>query len=744
MDRLVSVTPLTLASDLERSIAYLHDVVGYGRLPGESSRLESFAKLSCLARATVLAWYWPRRGYGEGFDPFAEFHAVSQSLHGARDAQLSLRALAADRFEGFLVSAFAATMRMPDEIAGAVCWRSTCSGDRLIGVLDGTQGFTFEQFLAAARTLGLRYIDPVDDASVVSSWTSAPAEIRRSATEFLEAPVNLALALARNSLLDRFLHDETAEASQVWQRLMERRPVDLTSARSALEDHGRLDDSSQIGLVVADLVVGHDDANHAPAVELLNGLLADISDDQAQLLADSLQSAARYLDTVPIDPGAVDQGFGWFLLDRADLGERVDEALAELGSISAARATIRKRFDWSEDRPSIYRPGDTYTAPALGTRYRGLYEALATTAVQVPTLDVDPAAFRIRTARGWIDLPPSAIRDRAWWSGSGQSVTGRPQVRAWWAAGYGSPKLATNDDGLIVSAQFPPLPGREDWLQEHSTEERLASGRYTVPPAPNTPYHAAFTYGGPSVWQMDNEQFAALRTSLTGSRPATAPDRSENSSEEAQSSETVRTDADQIGLLVQHLRQHGESGRREIEALFATQTAKLSDDLDLAKWLPNLLAKARRQRRIANIGTRKQPRWVAAGTAEHLATQLSNVLGQDEHGNQVAKITAPKLAPAEPVPARLYRDVIRHAFPGLTPEPLPPGAFKVGVHNGDKFLTDEAMSAVLAGRTLTDNGVAALLKTIALWHEAAWDAAAAAAAPDSDDMGIDEDEILAG
>lgn len=728
---------MTLASAPDRSIAFLRDVVGYGRLPGETSRIESLAGLSVVERATVLAWYWPQRGYREGFDPFAEFAAVSRSRDGERIAQLQLRTLAASRFEGFIRSASTAGGRLPDEVVGAMCWRSTCSGDRLIGVLEGAHGLTFDQFLNATRAVGLQYIDPLDGASVVSSWTSAAAEMGVAAQELLVTPVEQAMALARSAL-----GNTATDAPPRWLQPTER-PFDLASVRSALEDRERLADRSRIGQVVADLVVGPESPDHALAVELLANLLTGISNDQFQLLTDRLQLAARYLDTLPIGLGNVDQGFGWLLMDRAKLAERVDEALEELASVSATRATIRKRFNWGEDRSPIPRPGDTYTAPAPGTRYRSLYEALATITVQAPAFEIDTKALRMRTPTAWVDLPPSAVRDRAWWSGSGRSVTGRPQVRAWWAAGFGTPKLATNDDGLVALVQFPSLPGREDWLRKNPVEERLARGRYIVPPARNTPYHAALTYDGPSVWHMDNEQIRSLRTSLTGASPVVAAQRSGEDNEEA-TSEVGRSDAEQIDLLVTHLRQQGESSRRGIETLFATEMASLSDDLDMAKWLPNILAKARRQGLIANIGTRKQPRWVAAGSSAHLAARLSKVLGQGEHGNQSTKVTPPKLAPGEPVPEYLYRDAIHHVFPNLTPEPLPLETPAVRQWHDQPFLTDAGMSAVLAGRSLSNKGIEALLTTIDLKREADSDAAASVAgAFDGEVSPLDEDAILA-
>lgn len=752
------MTPLSLAADPDRSVSFLRDVVGYGLLPGETSDVTTFAELSTSSRAVILAWYWPQRGFDAGFDPFAEFAAVSPTRKTERVLHHQVRTLVGNRLVWFLVIAGFAAHRTGDELVGAVCWRATCSGDRLLAVGEGTQGLDFSQILAIVETLGLCYVDPLDDSLQVESWTTWGEEGSRAVAGSVRSAVGLALSLATSSLVSRIVRnkDDRAgldrvlrpfegflpELNERFHRLSDREV--LGWARLAFERKERLADRAMIGEVVAEVVVGPEGGGRARTSELLANLLAEIKTEDAEILAEALEWAAGYVAALPgtFDDG-IDQGFGWLLLDRARLSERVDAALAELESIATARATIRKALNPAHDRRPTARAGDIYTAPAPGTRYRELYEALATMTDQLPTLVIDPVENRIHTAtRGWIGLPPSAIRDRAWWSGSGQSSTGRPQVRAWRAAGYDTPRLVTNDADDIVSAQFPPLQGREDWIEAHDEDERLEQGQYAVPPVPNIPVHAVDTYAGPPVWRMEDDQIAALRFSFVPPR-ATTRARHPKEGETGPPKTELSSDGKRIDRLVNHLREHGETDRRSIEALFASEDGSLSDDLAISAWLPKLLAKASRQRQIANIGTRKHPRWVAWGSQAHLAGRLATELERDEHGERVRRTTAPKLAPGEVVPADMYRDVVRHAFPDLRPAPGAPGVRLVGVEQGEPFLTEDGLRAVLAGRRLTDKGVKALLNRIELGREAAWDAAAAAAAPEPHEMVFDEDGFFA-
>ncbi len=753
------MTPLQLATRTDRSIAFLHDVVGYGVLPGEISDVESLSGLSVDQRALVLAWYWPQRGFDHGFDPFAEFRAASQRDLAQADLHLQVRSLVGSRVLWFLAMGGIAAGRPIDEVLGAVCWRATCSGDALLEVVEGARGLDFRQILEVAEALGLRYVDPLDDDTSVSSWATAASEMREQVADRVRAIVEFTLGVASREFAKRIsrIGDDKGARDALLRRFEWFLP-DLSgaifgmtdsalvgSARAAFEDRERLADRSRIGEIVADLPVGSHAEVRGQNAELLGSLMEGIDSNQAHLVAEGFESAARRIEQLPLEGASIGQGYGWLLMDRLELGGRIDSALAALDSIAEARGTIRKVFGTGERR-STGRPGDVYVAPAPATRYRALYEALATTADPQPILTIDPIEHRIHTTtRGWIDLPSSAVRDLGWWSGSGQSSTGRPQVRAWRAAGYDTPTLLTNDDGLVVFAQFPALPGRDEWLRANEEAERLRRGQFTVPAPSNTPLHAVDSYGGPPVWRMDDEQLAALRLSVTRPAIPTAADRPEP--EKLTHASKPSSDADRIARLVDYLREQGESDRREIESLFTSHEASLSADLDVAKWLPNLLTKASRKGQIANIGSRSQPRWVAAGTPAHLAARLTRVLEHDKNGERTSKRAIPKLAPGDPVPADLYQDVIRHAFPTATPEPLPPGATPTHTEpNGAAILTEAGINAVLAGRQLTETGIEALLTTIYLKKEADWDATTAAAGTADQIPGglkLDENAIFA-
>lgn len=750
------MTPFTLAADPGRTIAYMRDIVGYGQLPGESSQLGDLASLSRQERATVLAWYWPDRAYDPSFDPFAAFDEAVRTKAAPREAQLRLRSLVSQRLREAITAVFAATRRAPEEVVGAICWSSTCGGGRLAGVFDATAGLRLEQLLAIGEFLGLRYIDPLDHTSVLSSWTSYKAEAQREFVEYVTPPVELAIVSVRSVLLDRFeatLDQGRADAvptfpvseSQTldWLKGQSRLPLRLDAARTAFSDRKRLADPTHLGAVLVDLLSVPEAADGDEMAERLASLLADAGDDVRNLMVNGFQIAADLLDLIPPELQDVDRAHGWVLVDRPALGPRIDEALSEFDSVGDLRTQVRRKYYPDGKAPFWYRPGDTYSAPPLGSRHRALYEALARTEANVLTLNVDPGRSRIQTKQGWIDLPPSALRDKAWWSGSGLRSTGRPQVRAWWAAGYVTPQLTLDDEGNVTAAQFTALPGRSEWLAQHETDHRLALGRYTVPSEPDTPYHAAFTYGGPSAWDMSDEEAAELRTTLAKAPPSTTTERDNGMGNRQPTVRPAHSDEQQIDLLVAYLRDHGETGRPRIEAFFEPSESGLSEKLKFGKWLSNLLAKARRQGKISNIGTRKQPRWVATGTAAHLTAELTSALGKDRHGNQVEKMPAPKLSPGEPVPAQLCRDVIRHTFPHLGPQPASPGARLTDAHHDERFLTVAGMRAVLAGRALTEEGVAALLLSIRLAHESTFDEAASAAAPHPSDMAFDEDEILA-
>jgi hypothetical protein len=491
-------------------------------------------------------------------------------------------------------------------------------------------------------------------------------------------------------------------------------------------------------------------------VEFLTELLPLTGEERGPVTR-FMKMTAETLDRVPPVFEEVvrhEQGVGWLLVNPASLGVRIDDALADLASVDNLRATLRKRYSPDGDRSNamVCRPGDTFTAPASGSRYRGLYEALATSSEDHPTFEIDPVRTRIKTNRGWFDLPPSAVRDKAWWSGTGRSSTGRPQVRAWWAAGYYLPQLTLEDDGRITGVQFHALPGRSEWLDEVDADSRLARSRYTVPTKPDIPYRADIAFPGvSSVWRADDEQLADLRTAVFApSAPSAAPT---VRSEPGPPATTGRfeaaselSDAEQIELLTGYLRENGEASRRAVERLLAPRNASLSDDVEFtSKRLPNLLAKARRQGRIANIGTRKQPRWVATGTPAHLAARLASILGQDEYGNQTAKTTAPLLAPEDAVPAELYRRVIRHVYPQVEPAPAAAESVIRDTYNGVPFLTEAGMAAVLAGRRLTIAGIEALLSSVRLDREQVWEAAASKALdplPDYAPAELDEDALL--
>src|SRR5690554_7818766 len=126
------MTPADLAKDLDSSLAFLRDVVGYGALAGEDEP-EDLRHLDEDQRKLVLAWHWPHGGYPLDFDPRVELEKVRgdrtvEELHRLLRAQVGSRALS------FIATVAVATRRSIDDVLGAACWLSTCSGESLLGV----------------------------------------------------------------------------------------------------------------------------------------------------------------------------------------------------------------------------------------------------------------------------------------------------------------------------------------------------------------------------------------------------------------------------------------------------------------------------------------------------------------------------------------------------------------------------------------------------------------------------------
>ncbi|MEW2012069.1 MULTISPECIES: hypothetical protein [Microbacterium] len=286
----------------------------------------------------------------------------------------------------------------------------------------------------------------------------------------------------------------------------------------------------------------------------------------------------------------------WELVNPSQLAERVDR------SVLAAEITSRLRDVTLEDLkgvksklPRLAEIGkapmrEVYPAPAR--RYRGLYKSLAADGRDHPQYTVD-AIDGILKAAGEKGLPSSA-RERSWWAGSGAKAAGRPQVSAWWAAGYRVRGLEPAA-GPVAVVSFEALPGRAVWLAD---PDRTNSGEYRVPGPPRVP-----------IYPIDQQGVQALSAALTVFAEAARLATLQRERMDAQEATADGPDNPDVRSLVAFLDKVGEATRASLVQHFASVRGGQVDE----NWLTNLLTKARRQGWTTNLGSRSRPRWTLSG-----------------------------------------------------------------------------------------------------------------------------------
>lgn len=276
---------------------------------------------------------------------------------------------------------------------------------------------------------------------------------------------------------------------------------------------------------------------------------------------------------------------------------------------------------------------DSYRAPEPGGRYSALYEVLVADERDQPEYTL-AQIDRVLIDADEPALPDSARKSRSWWAGSGARSEGRPQVSAWWGAGYRVTGVAMDSvTEEMVSVKFEALPLRADWL---SSPQRTSNREYR-PPGPDKVRiypdlvslregkRAGFSGQAAAVAsQFDSERFRE------GISPALK-------SLESLRRSVVPKDID-VRRLTQFLDGVGEANRSQIERHFSEVRSEPFD----APWLTNLLTKARRQGWIVNKGTRKQPWWAALRLRAVLLDDLTESLRLEPHG-----ISANEAIPAE-------------------------------------------------------------------------------------------------
>ena len=241
---------------------------------------------------------------------------------------------------------------------------------------------------------------------------------------------------------------------------------------------------------------------------------------------------------------------------------------------------------------------------------------------------------------------PDSARNRSWWAGSGAKTEGRPQVSAWWGAGYRVRNIAVDrTSGDVVSIGFEALPGRAEW---YADPERTSRREYRAPGLDKVRIY-------PDLVEADNVRiypdFGPLRTVFAETLKALPPVDFEGiragfsalgKSFDASGLSIVPEDSD-VRSLTKFLDEVGEADRSQIELHFS----QVRDEPFDASWMTNLLTRARRQGWTVNKGTRKHPSWAATRKRALLMSAIA-----DKYN-----LEAPTVDTAEPVPVEFLRRV---------------------------------------------------------------------------------------
>lgn len=307
----------------------------------------------------------------------------------------------------------------------------------------------------------------------------------------------------------------------------------------------------------------------------------------------------------------------WVLIDPEHLARRIQHSVVASGISSQLcfltlenLESVVKKLPRGHANAGQAQELDLYRAPQPGGRYWSLYEALAADTRDDPDYTL-AEIDQILVEAGEMRLPVSASTDRSWWAGSGAKPEGRPQVTAWWAAGYRIRNVAiAPPSGHVTSIGFEALPGRAQWL---ASPERTVQREYRAPGpekigiypdiegviaalAPLAKASAALAK------EVDIKGLAAAMTPLT-----TALERISELNRSRATLEANVPDDPNIRHLVEFLDKVGEASRSQIQHHFKEMQEKPVD----AALMTNLLTRARRQGWIVNNGTRSKPRWTA-------------------------------------------------------------------------------------------------------------------------------------
>lgn len=311
----------------------------------------------------------------------------------------------------------------------------------------------------------------------------------------------------------------------------------------------------------------------------------------------------------------------WVLDDPQRLARRIDESVLASGISDHLRSLTLDNLESVKRKLPPPPPVNAGQAPELGIyraprpdgRYWSLYEALAADVRDYPDYTL-AEINRLLVDAGEMKLPVRSASVRSWWAGNGAKTEGRPQVSAWWAAGYRIRKIEIDpSSGQVASIGFEALPGRAEWL---TNPERTAQREYRVPgPEKIEIYRDEDDLGVAMLSAWKTSDFQAL---LTAMGPALE-------FVKAVSRSLVPGDPD-IRQLVEFLDKIGEAARSQIERHFNQTLEKPV----AAAWMTNLLTKARRQGWTVNNGTRSRPRWASTRWTAVLMEDIADNLNLAE------------------------------------------------------------------------------------------------------------------
>lgn len=356
-------------------------------------------------------------------------------------------------------------------------------------------------------------------------------------------------------------------------------------------------------------------------------------------------------------------------IEQARLASEISDHLRHLTINNLANLIKHNKIPAGHVQPEQPKEPVVYQAPALGSRYRALYEVLAYDERDRPTLMPEDLSRRM-VEIGGDPLPVEAIRDSSWWSEASAGSGTPTQAAAWRAAGYRldpeAPRLvdtyrrrevvlpdgervtvkawssksvleplpesdsdSTDVTTEVVGVVLRALPGRDQWLTD---PERVGKGAYRTPSLVPVPPRPREMNEAPDL-------VADLQT------PPPAP--------EPPAPVELKPD---VRNLVERLAEVGEADAATMKQLLPDQ-----DPDEFAK----LLARARRARipAVRNFGSRTRPRWVAVGSKGDHVIPIARALWFSDHPELV-----PHVGPGPELPdwfTRLVQEASREGCPEL-------------------------------------------------------------------------------